>query len=336
MAKKVESVLRRFFYFCPFLSGHSLKTDPPPFIRLKSVTGETIGLIVLWIDNVLVLCKDPSLRDLWAVRLKRNASENEAEGGCHAIWKEFIVSDSPDFIGIHFKTTETGVSWCHEKARTEKWKVALQNPLKTPRDVARLVGIIIWHCMVMLTPLYVVHGCINVMRRVATKILTKSAWDKDLDELDAGITSEETALLRSEVAKAIENPQAGMQLHKMRDTIYAASDASGTPGPGEQPRFSGAGWVLFHGGHQAVTCENHPWTPTQLEARIHIQELWAVLLCVGWLPAVKELTYLVLGCDNTVAVAALTKGYSSCPLIVDLVKKILELCASKNFHLHCR
>ena len=36
--------------------------DPPPFIRLKSETGETIGLIFLWIDNVLVLCKDPRLR----------------------------------------------------------------------------------------------------------------------------------------------------------------------------------------------------------------------------------------------------------------------------------
>ena len=33
----------------------------------------------------------------------------------------------------------------------------------------------------------------------------------------------------------------------------------------------------------------------------------------------------------TVAVAALTKGSSSCPLIVDLVKKILELCASKRY-----
>ena len=58
-----------------------------------------------------------------------------------------------------------------------------------------------------------------------------------------------------------------------------------------------------------------------------------MLFCVGWLPPAMELTYLVLGCDNTVAVAALTKGYSSCPLIVDLVKKILELCATKNFHL---
>ena len=156
--------------------------DPPPFIRLKSDSGETVGLIVIWIDNVLVLCKDPSLRDLWATRLKRNASENEKEGGCHAIWKEFIVSDTPNYIGIHFQTTDTGVIWCHEKARTEKWKAALQNPVKTPRDVARLVGIIIWHCMVMLTPLYVVHGCIEVMRRVATKILTKSAWDKDLSD----------------------------------------------------------------------------------------------------------------------------------------------------------
>ena len=51
------------------------------------------------------------------------------------------------------------------------------------------------------------------MRRVAKKILSKSAWDKDLVELDAPITSAETALLRSEVAKAIENPYAGVQLH---------------------------------------------------------------------------------------------------------------------------
>ena len=74
------------------------------------------------------------------------------------MWKEFIVSDTPNYIGIYFETKESGVIWRHDKARMEKWKVASDNPLKTPRDVARLVGIIIWHCMVMLTPLYVVES----------------------------------------------------------------------------------------------------------------------------------------------------------------------------------
>ena len=44
------------------------------------------------------------------------------------------------------------------------------------------------------------------MRRVAKKILSKSVWDKDLVELDAPITSAETALLRSGVARRSRTP----------------------------------------------------------------------------------------------------------------------------------
>jgi len=79
--------------------------DPPSFIRLRECPGgKVIGLIFLWYDNVIVICKDPSLRDKWYDRLIFNCSHFNAKV------KTMVRSSRPDYLGIHFWTINQSIN----------------------------------------------------------------------------------------------------------------------------------------------------------------------------------------------------------------------------------
>ena len=71
--------------------------------------------------------------------------------------------------------------------------------------------------------------------------------------------------------------------------------------------------------------------PLEVQQAIHILETEAVLWALTQLPATSAYTRVIMGVDNTVAVAAITKGYSSCTATCNIVRKILALCKEKHF-----
>lgn len=310
--------------------------DPPTFIRLRERDGgPTVGLIFLWIDNVAVFCKDPKLRDLWHERLVRNAARFKLP------WKNLEKTSKPSYIGIYFKTDKKGhVQWQHEAARTKKWKEPVENPIKTPRDVARLVGIIIWHSMIALTPLYRVKDAIDIMRMVAKVIVTKGAWDKTLSELGVKLTDRDEKILRMHVRKAISNPWIGTDINKVRQTVYACTDACKEDTSKYDPKeprkvlgreVNGAGGVLFGTTHSDAQYMAHKWTDAERTLDIYLLEMKAIVLFLEWLPACDEKTRLVLGVDNTVCVAALTRVYSSCAILCRYVEEAENILKRKNY-----
>ena len=311
--------------------------DPPTFIRLREYKdGPTVGLIFLWIDNVAVFCKDPSLRDKWYDRLVRNSARFKLP------WKNLEKTSTPTYIGIHFKTKQgKGVMWQHETSRTKKWKEPVANEIKTPRDVARLVGITIWHSMVALSPLYKVKESIDIMRKVAKSILTKSAWDKNLEDLGVHLSTKEHKVLKQHVRIAIQNPWCGAQIHKVRQTVYACTDACKEDTSKKDPKdphkilgreVNGAGGVLF-GSDSAGEAQYmaHRWTDAERTLDIYLLEMKAVVLFLEWLPECENPTRLVLGVDNTVCVAALTRVYSSCPILCRYVEEVEVLLRKKKY-----
>jgi len=330
------------------------KADPPDFVRLREYAGgPVVGLIFLWYDNVFVVCKDPSLRDKWFERLRQNGTYFNAR------FKQLEKTDRPVYIGIKFWCVKRGlnkgeinesnscVRWSHDPTRVTKWVAVSKAPLQTPRDVARLIGIIVWHYMVTLQPLLLVQSCIDVMRRVAQRLNSRSSWDKSLKELGIEISEIEERVIRGAVKGAIHNAAQSIVLPDNVPPLYAAVDACKerevpTPALSEHGKRvreiteadeNGAGWLLYGADWPEsgrVLTDVRPWSEEDRKSAIHILEARALLYFLEWLPAQPVLTRLVLGEDNTIVVSAVTKGYSSSHEVCLWVKKILEEAKRKN------
>jgi len=296
--------------------------DPPPMIKLRDEQSRVVGLIVLWIDNFIIFHKDQSVRDLWYNRIIKNCKKFDVQ------IKEIEKTSTPSYLGIYFETKRKGVVWRHDTKRTTKWQSLLTTEINTPRDVARLVGVGIWHHTVGLRPLLEMKNSINIMRRISKNIFTKAAWDKNLSELDIVLTGSEKQTLKEEVSKALLNRWVGSTFVAATRSIYAVTDAAK-----ELVGDSGAGWVIFDEEGHVSFSDRIPWPKHHLEEDIHILELAAVGHCIHSIPKQQTMTHLILGCDNTVAVAALIKGYSSSDMICAMVMEIYKLCADKNLQL---
>jgi len=328
--------------------------NPPQFIRLKDpVSGSVVGLIFLWLDNILIACQDPKLRRDWYERLVRNAKLYNAR------WKHLDEKDTPNYLGIHFQTKKVEtiphaptssfkVLWSHENERIGKWRHVLNGPVNTAREVATHVGIVIWHHMVSLEPLFTVKRCINVLRRIAPKMKFKSWWDKPLQDIDPSliITETERAILKSHVKKALNNPLCSVDLNPAATVVYACTDAckvdqADLSGPNARKRTgayeNGKGFVIFGPNfatdHEDFLCHKKRWNDSDRSLDIHLLELMAVEWALEYVPIYSSGVRLILGCDNTIAVSALNNGYSTCDKACAIALRIREKCKGRHIHL---
>ena len=323
--------------------------NPPQFIRLKNEEDKVvIGLIFLWLDNILIVTRDPALRHLWYDRLIRNAKIYNAR------WKHLDECDSPNYLGMHFQMRRKDqqalpqVHWSHEKERIQKWKAILDSSITTARDVAAHVGVIIWHHMVSLEPLYVVKECINVVRRISPKMKFKSWWDKPLNDIDPSLnlSEKEVSVLKRHVKIALRNSLCHVSLNPSTETMYGCTDACKVDqhdlsGPNARKRTgqfeNGAGYVLY-GPTFALDSKDFPfnkkrWTDAERKLDIYLLELMAIEWMIDFVPFHANGLRLILGCDNTIAVAALNNGYSSSDKACELALSIRKKCKERGIHL---
>ena len=166
-----------------------------------------------------------------------------------------------------------------------------------------------------------------------------------LEKLGFTLTLKQESILRSPVLLALKNPQCGIALQCVKQTLYAVCDACKEDQSEpilkdgrtilKRPHLvdNGAGAILFGGSADEFQYMSHRWTDAERLLDIHLLELMGVRETVTWIRPQAQLTRLILGCDNTVAVSVLTKCYSSCNLCCDLAREILRICAEKNIHL---
>jgi len=332
--------------------------NPPQFIRLKDpMTKAVIGLIFLWLDNILVIHRSIALRHAWYERLVRNAKIFRAR------WKHLDETDTPNYLGIHFQKKVSNnksnittipssaipqIYWSHEKERTTKWQKILKSSILTARDVSAHVGVVIWHHMVSLEPLYVVKECINVVRRIAPKMRFKSWWDKPLNEIDPNlaITEKELAILKRHVKRALANPLCSVDLTPAATTVYGCTDAckvdqhdcSGPNGRKRTGQYeNGKGYVFFGPNFETDRSDFHSdkkrWNDEDRKLDIHLLELMAIEWAVEFVPSNNGGIRLILGCDNTVAVSALNNGYSTCDKACEIALRIRRSCRERGIHL---
>jgi len=306
--------------------------------------GATKGFIFLWIDNVFIITNDQSLRDKWYRRLVSNGRY------FNCIWKPgtLVRTSTPSYIGIHFRQEGDTIRWCHEQKRTLKWKELLSRPILTPRDVARHIGVAQWHQMISLKPLFTIEDPIEIGRRISKRIRSKKDWDTSLSSLGLTLPEKDIRTLRQYVRQAKSNEWFSVHISQPCSTIYACTDACKEdqskidlvlhPKARRGRVDNGAGAVVFGSAYQPSRnpgCFGEHvlrWTDEERLSDIHILETRAIKwLLQEILPPVAVPCRLVVGSDSTIAVAAISKGYSSCAKTRKEVKAVFELCRTKNY-----
>ena len=89
----------------------------PSTLDIVDAEENVIGYIMICIDNIAVVCKDPALTDKWYARLQENAKQFgifpfKKEARTHWTHEHF------EFIGLHYE----GGRWRHCADRIEKWR----------------------------------------------------------------------------------------------------------------------------------------------------------------------------------------------------------------------
>jgi len=319
--------------------------NPPQFVRLRDgPDGKTVGYIFLWIDNIFIITNDQKLRDDWHNRLSSNARY------FHCLWKKdtLVKTSSPNYIGIHFRRVDANVRWCHEKERITKWKELVRRPILTPRDVARHVGVAQWHQLLSLQPLFSIEDPIEIGRRISKRIVSKATWDVPLSDLGLSLPEKDIRVLRQYVRRAFSNEEFSVNIVSPQTTVYACTDAckedqskldlSKHPKAHLGRPDNGAGVVVYGPEYHPLSnpgsyhAPAHRWSDEERKQDIHILETRAIKwLILEVLPSSPVPCRLVVGSDSTIAVSAVSKGYSSCSVTRKEVKEIHALCRAKNY-----
>jgi len=324
-------------------------TSLPPFIELHKGT-QTIGYIQVIYDNVGIFLKDNSYAQPWIKRLRA------AERRFNIVWKEMycldargafnILSKKPvfeddgktrkhtlTFLGVEMKvaTEDRVFSWRHDPKKLEKWSSCFISDPSTPRQVAKIVGILVWDRIVALTTFATISSQIDALR-IATKIVkTKADWDKPL------VHDQKIAIQNSLAKEKIEEFKAALRLnpwyhgklrHRAKEVILLASDATET---------SIAGVMLNEDGKVVSHCYKHgmPYS------HIFVKEVVSIYTTVIWAQRVRTAmgrtgpSVFKIAVDSKAAAAATMRCYSSCSKINGLLLRLWNFLEQNDIVLEC-
>jgi hypothetical protein len=282
-----------------------------PEIVILREEGRDVGIIVLWYDNVLVATTKEGLAHRWYSRLRKNGER------FNAVWKELSTpSTQAEYIGLALNA-DPSVRWRHKDSKPGKWLSRANSPVVTPKDIAALVGILIWDATVSMTPLLHYFDEIHLLRKWSPKCKTKKDWNEP-------ITFEENDIIRIEQLKMAvrticSNEWVVPKRIEISSNLFLASDASDRR----------AGVVFLNGSVTKPLWMTHRFKERARHSSIFMKELMAVLLAVRF--ARKhcsqpwERCHLHIAVDNTAAIGAIEKGYSPNKAACIVIKAILDL-----------
>jgi hypothetical protein len=286
------------------------RANVPGYVVLRE-HGVEVGVIVLWYDNVLVATRTKSLAERWHARLEKNGER------VNVVWKELEApATRATYIGLELDA-EADLKWRHKATKPEKWLNRIEKPIICAKDIAALVGILIWDATITLTPLLHYFDEINLLRKFSPRCKAKVEWKKPLtlqDEDAAAIRRLKEALRR-----ACLNPWTSPPKPKTHLDLFLASDASDRR----------AGVVFINSGNKNLLWLTHRFKDEARKNSIFMKELMAILLAVRF--AKKHCTHeweechIHIAVDNTAAIGALQKGYSPSEGACLIIKAILDV-----------
>ena len=303
-----------------------------PFLNLYDKKGRQVGFVTIVYDNIGVFTNDPRLQQRWLAHLKRNAS------WFGAVWKEIYVATPEDcfddtdeddgprppqentllrfpkprpthqgrpkrhvsFLGVEFDLPRGGdrLRWRHKEKKLSTWCSAMHPP-STPRDVARITGILVWDVMLQLLPLSSIQVYLEALKEIAPTITSRGKWDEPLRvDLPVGFSEQELEVLRTRLAS---NPWRAITKLAPTKRYLLASDATET---------SIAGVLLDENGKYV----DHFAKLDLPKAHIYLYECLAIFATYNWI--MKKHTpqcpmEFRIAVDNRAAAAAAKRCYSS-------------------------
>ena len=116
------------------------------------------------------------------------------------------------------------LTWRHAPSRAEKWESLIhQTDQPMTARVARMVGVILWHYTVSLTPLCQCPEVIDILRRTAKFVnQIRSRWD----EVVPGICAADIRILNQHLSVALANRWNNLDAPPT-DEAFLFTDAAG-------------------------------------------------------------------------------------------------------------
>ena len=327
-------------YFAHVAAEMKESHHPPGWVEMRNNIGQVVGIVFIWIDNVVAVCYDDIIAKDFVTHLRDGAEAT----GC--VWKEVVVTHAADmacnkatdnsacFLGVQLgctlpKSTRDGLvepsrlQWRHVPEKLTRWKTARDEALHsvTRRRIARCVGLLVWDCYMGCRPL-----CdIDVVLQIASDNSTGMKNYKDWDGTSC-ITEQQTATLLNRVECVYNtNRWSGVAIMDRNAPVaFAASDAS--------DRFGGQ--ITFNDIGDIIDSKTLTWSAEFSKTHIFLKELLAACLTVeNILKTQPRCKVIFLACDNTATVHVLQKMWSSNAHALKIVKRLVEKLTTSEVRL---
>lgn len=268
----------------------------PPWTKWLSSGGTHLANVVVWADNIIVVCRNRRVADSWRAAL---------DGVCRQMG---VVVKSPgfecchgvvNFNGVQWHSDGDRVMWRHLPDNVEAWRTGrLGNLVRyemAARDLAGWLGVLYWNWYMSGEPLGAIRRVVGVSRELAMRAVGEGgSWDFCLrvshfdylcDLWELVLRNDWNVRSRSNL-----NPSS---------VVFCASDSSSVGGAG----------VRWRG--EAVE-EVFRYAYSDVERRFHInwkETFIAVRLTREVLLGMDRGSRLVVGVDNMTACRALRVGF---------------------------
>jgi len=171
----------------PDLSG--CQDDPPPFVWFLNSKGARVGVLFLWIDNVLFAAANQPIADSFAKKLKELQKGHSRD--CGITWKELHVGSSCTFLGMVIGWYNGILFWKHKEDNVERWKQLIERPIRTVQDVQMRLGVISWDVSVRNRAFAEVRELLDLMPKQNSKRESKmrhSLTQAQVDDINTRLT----------------------------------------------------------------------------------------------------------------------------------------------------
>ena len=251
------------------------------------------GFVVFWYDNLLVIGKNRWVAQNLVAGIRRECDSDHS----NLIWKSVEENDpfnfqspaSLSYLGLQFCVEDANnVKWKHADANILSWKRS--HELLTWRNVAKMIGILIWDWSVANRSRSEIELVIEAARKIGNLQLEGRLWD-----FTHTLTQEHVVSLEILWSATMQNPWNVRCTKEIQFTteIFLASDAMKSQGAAVR--------ILAPG----VASEVRTWALNP-ELHINIKETQTALEALEWvLPSLKPGSLVRLGVDNSTALTAL-------------------------------
>ena len=206
------------------------KSEIPPFWEVRDEQGNVKGYVIAYLDNMMMVMDDVNHRDtlrreLTSVLADARVVVKEAPGARDGMINGPDEEHTATFLGVTFRTQDHRVMWKHADA--SKWQAMTVHARMRRRQVAAIVGTLMWHWAVEGVPLGSVRDVSQIARRLGGD--PEESWDTYID-----LTAGEMEVLRHRLGIMREAGETWQQRREQpfgfSELRLVASDSSGKKG----------------------------------------------------------------------------------------------------------